>query len=212
MSGNMTLVVSSLHARGRRSYGTPEQRSRALLVGRHNRRVSEEVKMKENPAHHYPKQLRGLRTSPRSSVDEEPPEKKDPTKTYTLGSQDLRWDEQRAKWLKDTNPNCPNFLQPNKPRVRLVTGSSPRPVKIRVALAEGESSRGGGWSKQRPAEAAERNGGHGRGLSKSATVGVKQLTRFQPQNQDTSCGTRLTAAYASAATRSGQPSRIRPKS
>ncbi|CAH9133035.1 unnamed protein product [Cuscuta epithymum] len=53
---------------------------------------------------------------------------RDPNEPYSLGPKISDWDEQRAEWLK-TNPDFPNFLGPNKPRVLLVTGSSPKPCE-----------------------------------------------------------------------------------
>lgn len=61
-------------------------------------------------------------------VDEGEDEKRDPNKQYTLGPKISDWDEQRSEWLK-RNPTLPNFLRPNKPRVLLVTGSSPKPCE-----------------------------------------------------------------------------------
>jgi xyloglucan 6-xylosyltransferase len=61
-------------------------------------------------------------------VDDEPEEKPNPNKPYSLGPRISDWDEQRAEWLKN-NLEFPNFIRPNKPRVLLVTGSSPKPCK-----------------------------------------------------------------------------------
>ncbi|XVF62589.1 hypothetical protein PTKIN_Ptkin09bG0020600 [Pterospermum kingtungense] len=63
-------------------------------------------------------------------VDEEDGEKvkPDPNKPYSLGPKISDWDQQRSEWLKN-NPNFPNFIGPNKPRVLLVTGSSPKPCE-----------------------------------------------------------------------------------
>ncbi|XP_050216177.1 xyloglucan 6-xylosyltransferase 2 [Mercurialis annua] len=61
-------------------------------------------------------------------VDEGEDEKPDPNKPYSLGPKISDWDEQRGEWLKK-NPNFPNFIGPNKPRVLLVTGSSPKPCE-----------------------------------------------------------------------------------
>lgn len=44
---------------------------------------------------------------------------------YTLGPKVNNWDLNRAKWLR-LNPAFPNFLSGSKPRVLLVTGSSPK--------------------------------------------------------------------------------------
>ncbi|KAJ4793335.1 Galactosyl transferase GMA12/MNN10 family protein [Rhynchospora pubera] len=46
--------------------------------------------------------------------------------TYTLGPKINNWDLNRAKWLRH-NPGFPNFFSGPKPRVLLVTGSSPKP-------------------------------------------------------------------------------------
>ncbi|KAK2412053.1 galactomannan galactosyltransferase [Trifolium repens] len=55
-------------------------------------------------------------------------EKRDPNIPYTLGPKISDWDEQRSEWLKN-NPDYPNFISANKPRVLLVTGSSPKPCE-----------------------------------------------------------------------------------
>ncbi|KAM1195211.1 hypothetical protein ACFX13_022244 [Malus domestica] len=55
-------------------------------------------------------------------------EKRDPNQPYSLGPKISDWDEQRSDWLKK-NPGFPNFVGPNKPRVLLVTGSSPKPCE-----------------------------------------------------------------------------------
>ncbi|KAI6704459.1 hypothetical protein NL676_007421 [Syzygium grande] len=54
--------------------------------------------------------------------------KRDPSKPYSLGPRISDWDEQRAEWLRN-NPDFPDFIRPNKPRVLLVTGSSPKPCE-----------------------------------------------------------------------------------
>ncbi|KMZ66344.1 UDP-Xyl: xyloglucan alpha-1,6-xylosyltransferase, family GT34 [Zostera marina] len=50
---------------------------------------------------------------------------RDPNVPYSLGPKISDWDQQRSEWLK-LHPNRPNFLTPTKPRVLLVTGSSPK--------------------------------------------------------------------------------------
>lgn len=57
-------------------------------------------------------------------VDEGDDEKLDPNKPYCLEPKISDWYEQRAKWLEG-NPKFSNFIGLNKPRVLLVTGSSP---------------------------------------------------------------------------------------
>ncbi|KAG6435436.1 hypothetical protein SASPL_100310 [Salvia splendens] len=54
--------------------------------------------------------------------------KRDPSQPYSLGQKISDWDEQRSEWLKN-NPDYPNFVAENKPRVLLVTGSSPTPCE-----------------------------------------------------------------------------------
>ncbi|XP_022848762.1 xyloglucan 6-xylosyltransferase 2-like [Olea europaea var. sylvestris] len=54
--------------------------------------------------------------------------KRDLSQPYSLGPKISDWDQQRGEWLKN-NPNFPNFIAPNKPRVLLVTGSSPKPCE-----------------------------------------------------------------------------------
>ncbi|XAR61322.1 Xyloglucan 6-xylosyltransferase [Bertholletia excelsa] len=52
-------------------------------------------------------------------------------KLYSLGPKVSDWDELRANWLRE-NPNFANFIAPSKPRVLLVTGSSPGPCQNQV--------------------------------------------------------------------------------
>ncbi|XP_057806037.1 xyloglucan 6-xylosyltransferase 2-like [Salvia miltiorrhiza] len=55
--------------------------------------------------------------------------RRDPSQPYSLGPKISNWDEQRAEWL-ERNPKFPNFSgRINKPRVLLVTGSSPKPCE-----------------------------------------------------------------------------------
>ncbi|XP_038682659.1 xyloglucan 6-xylosyltransferase 2 [Tripterygium wilfordii] len=62
-------------------------------------------------------------------AEEEENEKPDPNKKpYNLGAKISNWDEQRSRWLKK-NPHFPNFVGSSKPRVLLVTGSSPKPCE-----------------------------------------------------------------------------------
>ncbi|XP_068651735.1 xyloglucan 6-xylosyltransferase 2-like [Aristolochia californica] len=58
-------------------------------------------------------------------VEEDDTEKRNPNEPYTLGPKISDWDQQRARWLRE-NPAFPNFITPGKPRVLLVTGSSPK--------------------------------------------------------------------------------------
>ncbi|KAL6008472.1 Xyloglucan 6-xylosyltransferase 2 [Asimina triloba] len=57
--------------------------------------------------------------------EEEEDEKPDPNKPYSLGPKISDWDEQRGEWLQK-HPAFPNFIGAGKPRVLLVTGSSPK--------------------------------------------------------------------------------------
>lgn len=60
--------------------------------------------------------------------DGEPDFPSDQNKPYSLGPKITDWDVQREEWLK-SNLDFPNFFGPNKPRVLLVTGSSPKPCE-----------------------------------------------------------------------------------
>ncbi|KAF9597332.1 hypothetical protein IFM89_017235 [Coptis chinensis] len=63
--------------------------------------------------------------------DDEEDEKRDPNVAFSLGPKINDWDDQRRKWLED-NPGFTNFIgveDKNKPRVLLVTGSSPKPCE-----------------------------------------------------------------------------------
>ncbi|ESW35091.1 hypothetical protein PHAVU_001G206000 [Phaseolus vulgaris] len=60
--------------------------------------------------------------------DDENGEKLNPHEPYRLGPKISNWDEERSRWLRK-NPNLSNFVRPNKPRVLLVTGSSPKPCE-----------------------------------------------------------------------------------
>ncbi|KAG6507819.1 probable xyloglucan 6-xylosyltransferase 1 [Zingiber officinale] len=57
---------------------------------------------------------------------DDPP--RDPSAPYSLGPQISDWDQQRADWLR-RHPDRPSFVSPSKPRVLLVTGSSPEPCE-----------------------------------------------------------------------------------
>jgi len=60
--------------------------------------------------------------------EDENREKLNRNEPYRLGPKISTWDEQRSRWLRK-NPNLPNFVRPDKPRVLLVTGSSPKPCE-----------------------------------------------------------------------------------
>ncbi|XP_026423274.1 xyloglucan 6-xylosyltransferase 2-like [Papaver somniferum] len=61
-------------------------------------------------------------------VDEEEDEVVNLNQTYSLGPKVSDWDKKRSKWLRK-NSDVPNFVGPNKPRVLLVSGSSPKPCE-----------------------------------------------------------------------------------
>ncbi|KAJ1412628.1 Nucleotide-diphospho-sugar transferase [Sesbania bispinosa] len=62
------------------------------------------------------------------SEEERDREKRNPNEPYRLGPKISNWDERRSTWLHE-NPYFSNFIRPNKPRVLLVTGSSPKPCE-----------------------------------------------------------------------------------
>lgn len=119
---------------GAGKFGTPEQdlnEIRQQLYSRGRRvephRVLEEVQSSENNNDNN-----NYATFDITKIlkDEEAgdDEKRDPNTPYTLGPKISDWDEQRSSWLSN-NPDYPNFINPNKPRVLLVTGSSPKPCE-----------------------------------------------------------------------------------
>ncbi|KAJ8638748.1 hypothetical protein MRB53_013015 [Persea americana] len=71
------------------------------------------------------KEEEGKRKEKEEEEEEEEDEKPDPNKPYSLGPKISDWDEQRSRWLLN-NPSRQNFISPGKPRVLLVTGSSPK--------------------------------------------------------------------------------------
>ncbi|CAL0307225.1 unnamed protein product [Lupinus luteus] len=120
---------------GAGKFGTPEQdlnKIRLHLSSRGGRRVEprrvlEEVKTETTTAdpNNY-----GTFDISKILVDEggEDEFKRDPNMPYTLGPKISDWDQQRSNWLQN-NPDYPNFVGPTKPRVLLVTGSSPKPCE-----------------------------------------------------------------------------------
>ncbi|KAK9671800.1 hypothetical protein RND81_12G055500 [Saponaria officinalis] len=63
--------------------------------------------------------------------EDEPEEENETRRPFSLGPKISNWDEQRANWLIK-NPGFPNFVHRSKPRVLLVTGSSPKPCENRL--------------------------------------------------------------------------------
>ncbi|KAL1334814.1 hypothetical protein HN51_063775 [Arachis hypogaea] len=120
---------------GAGKFGTPEQdlnEIRHLYAYRSRRvephRVLEEAQPETttNDANNYATfDISKILVDEAASADEP---KRDPNAPYTLGPKISDWDEQRGQWLKN-NPDYPNFIGPNKPRVLLVTGSSPKPCE-----------------------------------------------------------------------------------
>ncbi|XP_051129800.1 xyloglucan 6-xylosyltransferase 2-like [Andrographis paniculata] len=54
--------------------------------------------------------------------------KRNESEPYRLGARISDWDNERLRWLR-RNPKFPNFVGRRKPRVLLVTGSSPKPCE-----------------------------------------------------------------------------------
>ncbi|AQK44845.1 Xyloglucan 6-xylosyltransferase 2 [Zea mays] len=69
-----------------------------------------------------------LSSSARRDDDPDPPPRSLRDPPYTLGPKIFDWDEQRAAWHR-RHPETPPFLNDIKPRVLLVTGSSPKPCE-----------------------------------------------------------------------------------
>ncbi|KAL6343747.1 hypothetical protein AAG906_027517 [Vitis piasezkii] len=126
----MTVVVLR-GTIGAGKFGTPEQDFNEIREHFHNRKRVEphrvleeaEVSTESSESNNY-----ATFDISKLTVDEGEDEKPDPNKPYSLGPKISDWDEQRAEWLRK-NPNFPNFIGPNKPRVLLVTGSSPKPCE-----------------------------------------------------------------------------------
>lgn len=126
----MTVVVLR-GTIGAGKFGTPEQDFNEIREHFHNRKRVEphrvleeaEVSTESSESNNY-----ATFDISKLTVDEGEDEKPDPNKPYSLGPKISEWDEQRAEWLRK-NPNFPNFIGPNKPRVLLVTGSSPKPCE-----------------------------------------------------------------------------------
>ncbi|XP_047315761.1 xyloglucan 6-xylosyltransferase 2-like [Impatiens glandulifera] len=119
----LTFVVLRSNI-GAGKFGTPQQDydeiRQHFYSGRRAepRRVLEETQSKENnyATFDFNKIL----------IDEEgDDENPDSNKPYSLGPKISDWDEQRTEWLKINR----KFQIPNKPRVLLVTGSSPKPCE-----------------------------------------------------------------------------------
>lgn len=128
------LMIRSMLGAG--DFGTPEQDFHLLqssLSGgggglhSHNRRILEELKDSGETKSATSNSYESFDIT-KILVDDEPPEKRDPNLAYSLGPKISDWDEQRKKWLEN-NPEFPNYVQPGKPRVLLVTGSSPKPCE-----------------------------------------------------------------------------------
>ncbi|XP_057415096.1 xyloglucan 6-xylosyltransferase 2-like [Lotus japonicus] len=114
---------------GAGKFGTPEQDLDEIRhhLGRRvePHRVLEEVQPENNDPNNYATfDISKILVDEAAGDDE----KRDPNAPYTLGPKISDWDEQRARWLQD-NTDYPNFIRPNKPRVLLVTGSSPKPCE-----------------------------------------------------------------------------------
>ncbi|KAL6185972.1 hypothetical protein ACLB2K_042094 [Fragaria x ananassa] len=129
----MTVVVLR-GTIGAGKFGTPEQDFNDIRERfySHNRRVEPHRVLEEVETTTKTTDANNYATFDISKIlkDEEGGDewKKDPNAPYSLGPKISDWDAQRGEWLKQ-NPNFPNFLGPTKPRVLLVTGSSPKPCE-----------------------------------------------------------------------------------
>ncbi|XP_010938345.1 xyloglucan 6-xylosyltransferase 2 [Elaeis guineensis] len=110
---------------GAGKFGTPEQDFNEIRQRlRHHRSLPHRA-LVENQAGHSSATTAG-KTFAADEGDDDPP--RDPNIPYSLGPKISDWDEQRAAWLR-RHPESPNFWGSNKPRVLLVTGSSPKPCE-----------------------------------------------------------------------------------
>lgn len=121
---------------GAGKFGTPEQdfieirnhfTSRKLSEPH---RVLEEVKSSSSDSSNYATfDYKKLFLNDDDDDDEGKRDFESASSPYSLGPRVVNWDERREKWLTE-NPEFPNFIGPKKkPRVLLVTGSSPKPCE-----------------------------------------------------------------------------------
>ena len=123
----LTIVVLRGYV-GAGRYGTPQQdliELRQHFVSHPHRALAE----------HHDARSRGSATTTSSSSssgrgddEPDPPPRTLRDPPYTLGPKISDWDEQRAAWHR-RHPETPPFLNDVKPRVLLVTGSSPKPCE-----------------------------------------------------------------------------------
>ncbi|KAL8481546.1 hypothetical protein ACS0TY_027886 [Phlomoides rotata] len=128
----LILTVIVLRANlGAGKFGTPEKdldeiRETLSYIRRRRaepRRVLESVSINNNYAEVDVSKI--TKDDEKDGMDEI---KRDPSQPYTLGPKISNWDEQRSDWLK-RNPGVRSFITEHKPRVLLVTGSSPKPCE-----------------------------------------------------------------------------------
>lgn len=132
----MTIVVLR-GTIGAGKFGTPEQDFNDIRDHFYNRKRAEPHRVLEEAdtetestqsTNNYATFDISKLTVDEEEEDDNNDKMRDPNKLYSLGPKISDWDEQRTDWLK-RNPNYPNFIGPNKPRVLLVTGSSPKPCE-----------------------------------------------------------------------------------
>lgn len=109
-------------------FGTPQQdlvELRSRLLPHPHRALSEHH-------HHHRQRQQNHNPNPNAAAgeedDEEPPERSVEDPPYEMGPRIEDWDAQRAAWLR-RHPERRSFVAAGKPRVLLVTGSSPKPCE-----------------------------------------------------------------------------------
>ncbi|KAF7042318.1 hypothetical protein CFC21_051958 [Triticum aestivum] len=117
---------------GAGKFGTPQQdltELRHRFISHPQRALSEhhDARSKASDAQAQAAQASAGKAAARDDEPEPQPRSlRDPP--YTLGPKISDWDEQRAAWNR-RHPETPPFLNDVKPRVMLVTGSSPKPCE-----------------------------------------------------------------------------------
>ncbi|KAJ6794177.1 putative xyloglucan 6-xylosyltransferase 1 [Iris pallida] len=115
----MTVVVLR-GTIGAGKFGTPGQDLNEI---RHHLRPLRHSLPHRALVEEQPKYAAGSANDDRDDDDE-----RDPSSPYSLGPKISDWDSQRSAWLS-AHPDRPSFLTQAKPRVLLVTGSSPKPCE-----------------------------------------------------------------------------------
>eukprot|EP00252_Welwitschia_mirabilis_P020264 TRINITY_DN4930_c0_g1_i1.p1 TRINITY_DN4930_c0_g1~~TRINITY_DN4930_c0_g1_i1.p1 ORF type:complete len:455 (-),score=51.48 TRINITY_DN4930_c0_g1_i1:111-1475(-) len=128
----MTVVVLR-GTIGAGKFGTPEQDlaeiREHLIVGRRSGEPHRVLTEASSSSSSSKKEIPQMSLKIQDEDEEKEPEiERDPSNPFKFEPQISDWDEQRREWLKQ-NPAFPNFFPGGRPRILLVTGSSPTPCE-----------------------------------------------------------------------------------